>query len=122
MAALRDLLEAGLKAATPQAVIFGKNAPRLPNTTLFSVPRVKAETAIIALDLNGIAVSSGSACSSGRVQASSVLTAMGVGIELTRGALRISLGWTTSDRDVESLLNAWNSVVSSLLKEHATAA
>jgi cysteine desulfurase len=122
MTALRDLLEAGLKAATPQAVIFGKNAPRLPNTTLFSVPRVKAETAIIALDLNGIAVSSGSACSSGRVQASSVLTAMGVVVELTRGALRVSLGWTTSERDVERLLNAWNSVVSSLLKEHATAA
>ncbi len=67
-----------LKAAMPQAVIFGQNAPRLPNTTLFAVPGLKAETAIIAFDLNGIAVSSGSACSSGKVQASHVLAAMGV--------------------------------------------
>ena len=78
MTALRDRLEAGIKAATPQAVIFGAGAPRLPNTTLFAVPGIKAETAIIAFDLNGIAVSSGSACSSGKVQASHVLAAMGV--------------------------------------------
>ena len=71
-------LEAGLKAATPHAVIFGEGAQRLPNTTLFAVPGVKAETAMIAFDLNGIAVSSGSACSSGKVQASHVLAAMGV--------------------------------------------
>src|SRR5262249_14513456 len=65
MSPLRDRLEAGIKAATPQAVIFGASAPRLPNTTCFAVPGVKAETAIISFDLNGIAVSSGSACSSG---------------------------------------------------------
>ena len=122
MAALRDRLEAGLKAATPQAVIFGESAPRLPNTTLFAVPGMKAETAIIAFDLNGIAVSSGSACSSGKVQASHVLAAMGVEPALARGAVRVSLGWTTTERDVESLLNAWNTVVSSLLKKHANAA
>ena len=122
MAALRDRLEAGIKAATPQAVIFGANVPRLPNTTLFAVPGMKAETAIIAFDLNGIAVSSGSACSSGKVQASSVLAAMGVEAALTRGAVRVSLGWTTTEADVESLLNAWINVVSSLLKKHANAA
>ncbi len=122
MTALRDKLEAGLKAATPQAVIFGKNVARLPNTTLFAAPRVRAETAIIALDLNGIAVSSGSACSSGKVQASSVLAAMGVDAELTRDAVRVSLGWSTNGTQVESLLNAWNIVVSSLLKTHANAA
>ncbi len=67
---LRDMLEAGIKAATPQAVMFGAAAARLPNTSFFAVPGMKAETAIIAFDLNGIAVSSGSACSSGKVQAS----------------------------------------------------
>lgn len=122
MAALRDKIEAGIKAATPRAVIFGAHAPRLPNTTLVAVPGLKAETAIIAFDLNGVAVSSGSACSSGKVQASTVLAAMGVEHELTRGAVRISLGWDTSESDVERLLNAWTNVVSSLLKKHANAA
>ncbi len=122
MTALRDRLEAGIKAATPQAVIFGAGAPRLPNTTLFAVPGMKAETAIIAFDLNGIAVSSGSACSSGKVQASHVLAAMGAEPALAQGAVRVSLGWSTSETDVERLLNAWNKVASSLLKKHANAA
>jgi cysteine desulfurase len=122
MAALRDRLEAGIKAATPQAVIFGAGAPRLPNMTLFAVPGMKAETAIIAFDLNGIAVSSGSACSSGKVQASHVLAAMGAEPALAQGAVRVSLGWSTSETDVERLLNAWNKVTSSLLKKHANAA
>src|SRR6185437_688374 len=77
MADLRDRFESGLKAVTPGVIIFGANASRLPNTTLFTVPGLKAETAIISFDLNGIAVSSGSACSSGKVQASHVLAAMG---------------------------------------------
>jgi len=118
MAALRDRLEAGIKAATPKAVIFGASAPRLPNTILVAVPGLKAETAIIAFDLNGVALSSGSACSSGKVQASHVLKAMGVEPELARAALRISFGWETTERDIESLLTAWNTVVSSLLKKH----
>ncbi len=122
MASLRDRLEAGIKAATPEAVIFGQNAARLPNTTLVAIPGIKAETAIIAFDLNGVALSSGSACSSGRVQASHVLAAMGVDADLTRGALRISLGWSTTQADIELLLNAWNTVISSLLKSHANAA
>lgn len=122
MTQLRDMLEAGIKAATPEAVIFGAQAPRLPNTTLVAVPGVKAETAIIAFDLSGIALSSGSACSSGRVQASHVLAAMGADAELTRGALRLSLGWSTTEADVKTLLNAWKTVISSLLKKHATAA
>jgi cysteine desulfurase len=122
MAALRDRLEAGLKATTHALVIFGDASARLPNTTLFAVPGMKAETAIIAFDLNGIAVSSGSACSSGKVQASTVLAAMGVEPALSRGAVRVSLGWTTAERDVENLLNAWKNVVSSLLKAQANAA
>ena len=122
MAALRDQAEAGIKAITPRAVFFGADTPRLPNTSLFTVPGLKAETAIIAFDLNGIAVSSGSACSSGKVQASHVLDAMGVEPDLARGAVRISLGWSTTEADIERLLNAWNTVVSSLLNKQANAA
>jgi cysteine desulfurase len=122
MAALRDRLETGLKAATPQVKIFGAAAQRLPNTTLFAVSGMKAETAIIAFDLKGVAVSSGAACSSGKVQASHVLAAMNVELNLARGAVRASLGWDTTERDVDDLLNAWISVVSSLLKKHANAA
>jgi cysteine desulfurase len=122
MAALRERAEAGIKAAAPRAVFFGADVPRLPNTSLFTVPGLKAETAIIAFDLNGIAVSSGSACSSGKVQASHVLAAMGVEPELARGAVRISLGWSTTEADIERLLNAWNTVVSSLLNKQANAA
>jgi len=118
MTALRDHVEAGLKEAMPEAVIFGESAPRLPNTTLFAVSGMKAETAIIAFDLNGIAVSFGSACSSGKVQPSQVLAAMGVEPSLAQGAVRISLGWSTSDRDVENLLDALTKVVSSLRKRH----
>lgn len=122
MAGLRDRFEAGLKTVTPDAVIFGANVARLPNTTLFAVPGMKAETAIISFDLNGIAVSSGAACSSGKVQASHVLAAMGVEPSLARGAIRVSLGWTTTEREIECLLSAWTKVVSSLLKNHANAA
>jgi cysteine desulfurase len=118
IAALRDRIEAAIKAAVPQAVIFGETVQRLPNTTLFAVPGMKAETAIIAFDLNGIAVSSGSACSSGKVQASHVLAAMGVEPILAQGAVRLSLGWSTSERDVEILLAALTKVSSSLLKRH----
>jgi cysteine desulfurase len=118
IAALRDRIEAAIKAAVPEAVIFGETVQRLPNTTLFAVPGMKAETAIIAFDLNGIAVSSGSACSSGKVQASHVLAAMGVEPILAQGAVRLSLGWSTSERDVEILLAALTKVSSSLLKRH----
>ena len=118
LATLRDRIEAGIKAIAPQAVIFGENVVRLPNTTLFAVPGMKAETAIIAFDLNGIAVSSGSACSSGKVQPSHVLAAMGVEPALAQGAVRVSLGWSTTERDVEKLLDALTNVSSSLLKRH----
>ncbi|MGB8243892.1 MAG: aminotransferase class V-fold PLP-dependent enzyme, partial [Pseudolabrys sp.] len=107
---------------TPQMVIFGENVLRLPNTSLFTVPGLKAETAIIAFDLNGIAVSSGSACSSGKVQTSHVLAAMGVEPALARGAVRVSLGWTTTEAEIDALVTAWNKVVSSLLNRQANAA
>jgi len=117
MAVLRAQLEAGLKAATPEILIFGADVPRLPNTTLVAVPGLKAETAIIAFDLNGIALSSGAACSSGKVAASHVLAAMGVQPDLARGALRVSLGRTTSEAAVEQFLGTWIMLAGSLVKE-----
>jgi len=103
---LRNRLEAGL-AAGNDVTIFGANAPRLPNTTLFAAPGVRAETAVIAFDLEGIAVSSGSACSSGKVTPSHVLKAMQVRSELVRGAIRLSTGYLTSEADIEACLEAW---------------
>ncbi len=116
MLALRDTLEAGLTAISPQAVIFGADAERLPNTTLFAAAGMKAETAVIAFDLEGVAVSSGAACSSGRVQPSHVLAAMGVSPALVRGAVRISLGWDTTEADVEMFLGAWRKLATALSK------
>jgi cysteine desulfurase len=117
MAALRDRLEAELRALTPDLTIFAAGTERLANTTLVAVPGTKAETALIAFDLKGIALSSGAACSSGKVQASHVLAAMGIKPELARAALRFSLGWETNEGDLDLCLNAWKQVVSSLGRE-----
>ncbi len=119
---LREALEAGLRAITPRAVIFGEAAERLPNTTLFALEGMKAETAVIAFDLEGIAVSSGAACSSGKVQPSHVLAAMGVSPALLRGAVRVSLGWTTTEADIERFLTAWRKLAKALSKGHSIAA
>jgi cysteine desulfurase len=119
MLALRDKLETGLKVVTPAAVIFGAQAERLPNTTLFAAEGMKAETAVISFDLEGIAVSSGAACSSGKVQPSHVLAAMGVSPALTRGAVRLSLGWTTTETDIERFLGAWRKLATALSKGQA---
>ncbi len=122
MAALRDRFEALLKIASPDAMIFGAAVPRLPNTSYFSVPGLKAETAVISFDLNGIALSSGSACSSGKVTQSHVLTAMAADPALSPGALRVSLGWTTTEPELDRLLIAWKRVAAALLKRQAQAA
>ena len=122
MVALRDRLESGLKAISPTVVIFGETAERLPNTTLFTVEGMKAETAVIAFDLEGIAVSSGAACSSGKVQPSHVLAAMGISPALLRGAVRVSLGWTTEEADIERFLAAWRKLASALSKGREIAA
>ena len=116
MRALRDRLEQGLRDFTPDVVIFGAEVERLPNTTLFAVSGLKAETAVIAFDLDGIAVSSGAACSSGKVQPSHVLAAKGVAPPLARGAVRVSLGWTTTESEVERFLSAWKRLSQSLLR------
>ena len=115
MAVLQAQLEAGLRATSPDVIIFGAESPRLPNTTLFSVPGLKAETAVIAFDLEGVAVSSGAACSSGKVQPSHVLAAMGVPPDLARGAVRVSLGPSTTESEINRFLEAWNKVSRALL-------
>ncbi len=122
MRTLRDGLEQGLKAITPAATIFGAAAQRLPNTTLFALEDIKAETAVIAFDLEGIAVSSGAACSSGKVQPSHVLGAMGVASALSRGAVRVSLGRSTEKADIERFLAAWRKLHGALCKGHSIAA
>jgi cysteine desulfurase len=122
MRALRQLLEEGIRSISPQAVIFGAAAPRLPNTTLFALAGIKAETAVIAFDLEGVAVSSGAACSSGKVQPSHVLAAMGVLPQLQRGAVRVSLGWASTKADVERFLGAWRKLASALSKGNGMAA
>jgi cysteine desulfurase len=116
MIGLRDRLEAGLRAASPEAVIFGAEAERLPNTTLVAQPGMKAETAVIAFDLNGVAVSSGAACSSGKVQPSHVLAAMGVPPRLAGGAIRVSLGPTTTESEIDRMIEAWIRLSGALLK------
>ena len=122
MAALRARLEVGLKVISPEVIIFGADVARLPNTSLFAAPGMKAETAVIAFDLEGVAVSSGAACSSGKVAPSHVLAAMGVGPALARGAVRVSLGWSTQQADIDRFLDAWRKVAGALLKETGIAA
>jgi len=113
MAKLRDRLEVGVLRATPAAVIIGKGAPRLANTAYIALPGKLAETVVIKLDLEGIAVSAGSACSSGRVGSSHVLEAMKLGPELARSAIRVSLGPQTQDEDIAAFLTAWKKIAGS---------
>ncbi len=100
LAQLRDGLVAHIRDIAPDAVIFGGSAARLPNTLCFAIPGIGAETLVIALDLAGIAVSSGAACSSGKVARSHVLDAMRIEPSLAAGAIRLSLGWSSGETDV----------------------
>lgn len=99
-------LEAQLRAIEPNTAIFGAGAQRLPNTVFFAMPGIAAETVVIALDLAGFAVSGGSACFSGKAKASHVLEAMGVGPDIAKGMLRVSLGWTTRATDIDQFVEA----------------
>jgi cysteine desulfurase len=112
---LRDRLEDGLRQ-TRGIIVFSRDVARLPNTTLFTVPGLKAETAVIGFDLAGIAVSSGSACSSGKVQPSHVLAAMGFDRDMAQGAVRLSLGWSTLEADIDLALKAWRKLSNTLTK------
>ena len=122
MATLRARLETGIRQVHSGTLIFGSESERLPNTTLFTVPGMKAETAVIAFDLDGIAVSSGAACSSGKVAPSLVLAAMGIAPELARGAIRVSLGYATTEHEVEAFLSAWAKLAGTLYKTREIAA
>ena len=113
---LQERLEDGLRL-TPGVIVFSDSGQRLPNTTLFTAPGLKAETAVIGFDLAGIAVSSGSACSSGKVQASHVLEAMGFEPDIAQGAVRLSMGWSTRDADIDRCLEAWRKLAGNLLKD-----
>jgi cysteine desulfurase len=114
--ALRKRLEDGLRQ-TPGAIVFSDAVGRLHNTTLFTAPGLRAETAVIGFDLAGIAVSSGSACSSGKVQPSHVLEAMGFDSDIAEGAVRLSMGWSTQDADIDRCLEAWRRLEGRLLKD-----
>jgi cysteine desulfurase len=105
--ALRDELEAEIASAAPEAVIFGTSAPRLANTSAIAMPGVAAETQVIALDLDGVMVSAGAACSSGKVGPSHVLAAMSAEQALAASTIRVSLGWSSSEADIAHFLRSW---------------
>lgn len=107
VAALRDATERRLLAAVPAARIFGAEAPRLPNTSCIGLADVGAETQVMALDLAGVAVSAGSACSSGKVKASHVLTAMGAGSAWAGNSIRVSIGNATEAAELDRFLDVW---------------
>lgn len=108
--ALRDRLEAGVTAATPGAVIVGGGAPRIGNTSCIAVPGKAAETLVIRMDLEGVAISAGAACSSGKVGTNGVLEAMGLPADIARAAVRVSLGPETGEDDIAAFLAAWEKV------------
>lgn len=116
IAGLRDRLEDGIGKTASDVIVFSNNASRVPNTTCFAVPGITAETALIAFDLEGIALSSGAACSSGKVGISPTLTAMGVAPEFSRGALRVSLGWNTTPADIVRFQEVFTRIHASLTK------
>ena len=122
LSALRDFAQAELCRLAPQAVVFGAATARLPNTLAFAIPEIKAETGLIRFDLAGVALSSGSACSSGKVKRSHVLAAMGVEPGLAEGALRLSLGWNSTKEDVIRFVEACETVVNTLYKRRVDAA
>jgi cysteine desulfurase len=107
LAQWRDALERTLAEIVPDMTIFGAAAPRLPNTSNIAVPLIEAQVLLMSLDMEGVAVSSGSACSSGKVKRSHVLEAMGVPDALARGAIRISLGWNSGPQDLAQFERAF---------------
>src|SRR3546814_1691997 len=104
---IRDYFEREIKLLATELKIFGATAPRLPNTSCVALAGLPAETQLMALDLAGVAVSSGAACSSGKVQPSHVLSAMGASDSEAGSAIRVSLGWASTPADIDHLLAAW---------------
>lgn len=108
LALLRDMLEDRIGEIAPDAVFFGKNEARLPNTSYVSAPGLDAERLVMMLDLEGIAVSAGAACSSGKVGRPHVLDAMGIEEGISKGAVRASLGWPSTEDDVNRFVESWS--------------
>ena len=109
---LATAFENRLMAVAPDAVIFGRDAERIGTVINFAVPGVKNTVAMMSLDLAGVAISSGSACSSGKVGRSHVLAAMGVSPELSECGLRASLGWSSTAQDIDAFFEAFETVLS----------
>jgi len=118
---LRDKLEKDLRALAPTLKIFGFEAPRVHNTSMFALPGAPSESQLIALDLAGICVSNGSACSSGTVKPSHVLRAMGASEAEASSSLRVSLGWNTTESDVDYFMAKWTEMYNRV-KSRLTAA
>ena len=114
IAALRDRLEARLRETEPDVVIFSQGAARLPNTSCLTMPGVQSETQVMGLDLAGVAVSAGSACSSGKVEPSHVLRALGAADAVGGCAIRVSLGWATTEEETERFLGTWRALYAGL--------
>lgn len=106
----RDALESRVLAAAPSARVVGRGAARLPNTSCLALPGMAAETQVMALDLAGVAVGAGAACSSGKTKVSPVLAAMGLDADMAGSAIRASLGWTTGEGDIERFIEAWTAL------------
>jgi cysteine desulfurase len=111
LACLRDELEARVRGAVPRAHVIGHSSDRLPNTSCVALPGLASETQVIALDLAGVGVGAGSACSSGKVRPSHVLKAMGLTDEVAASAIRVSLGWQSTSADVSGFVTAWLAIV-----------
>jgi cysteine desulfurase len=110
VAALRDELEARIATLAPGAIVIGASVPRLPNTSALAMPGIPAETQVIALDLDGVMVSAGAACSSGKVGPSHVLAAMGIEPVIAASTIRVSLGWSSCEDDIANFLRAWTAL------------
>lgn len=117
IARLRDGMEQTILEHVPEVVMHGHNAPRLVNTSLFGVEGVSAETQVIALDLSGIAISSGSACSSGKVAPSHVLRAMGLSESISASSVRVSIGVETKEEEIERFIDAWVSILKMIKRQ-----
>jgi len=104
IARVRDYFERSLKAKLPDAVVFGEDAPRLGSTSNVALPGLASQNIVIALDLDGVMVSSGSSCSSGKIAPSHVLSAMGVADDLAGASIRVSFGWNSTDQDADAVV------------------
>jgi len=120
VAALRDRLETDIRRTVPSAVIVSARAPRLPNTSCLAAPGIASDLQVMALDLAGIAVSAGAACSSGKVGRSHVLEAMGLAQPVAGSAIRVSLGWHNEAHEIDRFVETWRTIA--MRKEQSAAA